>query len=158
MPHHLIILDTADSREASYGITHHSRHVYRTTKSHGPTRLKVWDNTSRLNPDRGKHLGEPIGGGNTLTKYSQPGTATATYIDPKGNPTDDAVTILLSPESSAITSNGTNTGTVASRQVYHTDVLGDGDTATLSYPDGTYREATIHFPPYHNGHGYATFK
>lgn len=162
MTHHFIVMDTADSYSTgAYGITHRGRNVYDTAKSSGPTRLVVWSNVKRLNIDKGKPLGDTLRvgdrRGNIVTEYSLQFTR-GSYLDPHNNPTDDAVSLLLSPESSVITSNGTNTGTVASGQVYAPGKLADGDTATLSYPNGTMVEVELHFPPHSNGHGFATFK
>lgn len=162
MTHHFIVLDNADnySRE-TYGILYKSRNVFDTTVSHGPTRLVVWDNTVRVNPDRGKQLGETLTvgdrRGNRVTEYNRRYTE-GTYLDPRNAPTDALVSILLTPEASAITSNGTNTGTVASGQVYASGRLADGDTATLSYPHGLDADAILHFPKHHNGHGFVTLK
>lgn len=160
MTHHFIVMDTADRyRTEQYGVTHQSRNVYQTTKSSGPTRLVVWSNVKRLNTDKGKKIGDTLEvgdrRGNIVTEYSLQFTR-GTYLDPNHKPTDEPVSLLLSPESSAITSNGTNTGTVASGQVYAPGRLADSDTATLSYPNGTMVEVVLHFPPHHNGHGYAT--
>lgn len=160
MTHHFIVMDTADAyRSEHYGITHQSRNVYDTTKSSGPTRLVVWSNVKRLNTDKGKRLGDKLEvgdrRGNIVTEYSLQFTR-GSYLDPHNKPTDSAHSLLLTPESSVITSNGTNTGTVASGQVYAPGRLADQDTATLSYPGGTTVEVELHFPPHHNGHGYAT--
>jgi hypothetical protein len=75
------------------------------------------------------------------------------YLDPSNNATDEPTSILLSPEPSVITSNGTNTGTEASGQVYAPagTVLRDGDLLTLVYPDGTEVVFAARFT--NNGHG-----
>ncbi len=155
--HHNVLIDAASAYWTEhYGVLYKSRHVYSTTRSHSPTRIVVWDNTCRPNPDKGKGLGDRLHGGNVLTRHSAPGTATAAYTDPHGKPTDDPVTILLSTESTVICADTRfNTGQAGSGQVYATDGLGDGDTATLVYPDGSTIEVVLRFPPHNNGHGYA---
>jgi len=160
MTHHLIVMDAASEYKFnSYGITHESRNVFHTTKSYAPTRLVVWSNVKRVNPDMGKQLGDTLETGdrrgNIVTDYSIRYTH-GKFLDPQNEPTDEVTSILLSPESSAITSNGTNTGTVASGQVYAPGRLHDNDDATLIYPNGTVVGVVLHFPPHHNGHGYAT--
>lgn len=161
MTHHLITLDSSgDYSYEHYGVMFRSRHVYDTTVSHGPTRLSVWDNLIRPNRDYGKQLGDTleVGArrGNVVTDYSLRYTV-GKWLDPQNEPTDDTVSLLLEPESSVITSNGTNTGTVASGQVYAPGKLADSDTATLSFPGGYSRKITLHFPKWSNGHGHATF-
>lgn len=108
-----------------YGITHRSRYVYHVTgpKLHNPSaphRLKVWDNTRRQNnapdeyaPNRGK-----------------PGPGA--YLNPDGKGTDEAASFLLSAEATVIT----NTGTVASGQVYAPETLKVGGFVVLRYPGG----------------------
>lgn len=145
MTHHFIVLDKAPAN--TYGIRYKGRNVYQTSKSNGPTRLVVWNNTTRRNPRNGEpvRFGDcgPIDGGDGC------------YLDPDNKATDAPVSFLLSPESSVITDNGTNTGTQASGQVYADDTLRDGDTATVSFPNGSTREIVLHFPAHQNGHGYA---
>ncbi len=166
--HHVIILDAeSEYRREQYGVTHKSRCVFATTKSHSPTRLDVWDNTGRPNPFKGLRLGDVAFKGNPYreqvvtewfaNKASKP--LTAKYFDPSNEPTDEPTSLQLTPESTAICADTRmNTGQPGSGQVYATGVkLGNLDTATLVYPDGTTREVTLHFPPHHNGHGYATF-
>jgi hypothetical protein len=157
--HHTIVLDTGNARDASYGIKYRGRNVYSTRKSHSPTRLVVWDNTGRPNPDLGKGLGDKLRNGNVLTTYTVgQGHGTRRYIDPQGNPSDEPITILLTPESSVICADTRmNTGQPGSGQVYAPGVLADGDSATLVYPSGTRREVILHFPAHTNGHGYAKF-
>lgn len=159
MSHFTIIMDTvAQYRTTDYGILYESRHVFSTTKSHSPTRVVIWNNTHRPNPDRGKQLGDKLRDGCIVTKYSTPGITERRYIDPQGKPTDEKVTILLSPESTAICADTRlNTGQPGSGQVYAQDRLDDGDTAKLILPDGTNADVVLHFPRGHNGHGYATF-
>lgn len=146
MAHHMIVMDTAKAND--YGITHRGRNVFDTTGSHSPTRLVAWDNTGRPNPRNG----EPVRFG----QYGPAGGGDGKYLDPHNEATDAPASLLLTPESTCITSSGTNTGTVASGQVFAPGRLADGDTATLSFPDGTTREAVLHFPPHRNGHGFAT--
>jgi hypothetical protein len=114
----------------SYGILFISRYVYRITgrgvhnRSH-PHRIKVWDNTGRPNADPGRiseFLGRAIGPGR--------------YIGPDGRGTDDEASATTSAESVAITNSGTNTGTVASGQVYADDSLAIGDKVMLVLPGG----------------------
>lgn len=128
-----IIIDLRDASEREreiYGITHRSAHVYEMTgaglhnRSH-PHRVTVWNNTRRPNtrPDEwNEHSGKP-----------GPGA----YLDPRGKGTDEAVTVTTKAESIAITANGTNTGTVASGQVYAPEKLAIGAFALLRYPDGS---------------------
>lgn len=145
MNHHFIVLNKADAN--TYGILYTGRNVYQTSKSNGPTRLQVWDNTNRVN----KRNGEPVRFGDCGPVDGGDGK----YLDPNNRATDEPVSFLLTPESSVITNNGTNTGTAASGQVYAEDILRDGDSATLSYPTGQTREIILHFPAHRNGHGYA---
>jgi hypothetical protein len=132
--------------------------------SSAPTRIDVWDNTGRPNPFKGLKLGDVAFKGNPhreqvitewfANKPSRP--LTAEYFDPQNEPTDAPVSILISPESTVITSNGTNTGTIASGQVYDKGVtLRREDTATLRFLDGSTRDVALHFT--NNGHGYAVF-
>lgn len=130
MTTHVIRMVAASENRRSYGITHRSANVYQMTgrglhNRHAPHRVQVWDNTGRPNtePDRwNDHSGKP-----------GPGQ----YLDPFGKGTDSPVTVTTSAEATAITSNGTNTGTVASGQVYASDALTVGDYAVLLYPDGS---------------------
>lgn len=162
MTHHDIVLDVASKSRAYYGITHTGRNVYDTTTRGGPTRLAVWENIGRPNPYHGAQLGDrPCKGRGeldiTITEYSLPKTLPR-FLDPHNNPTDEPVSLLLSPESTVICSNTSmNTGQPGSGQVYAEGKLADGDTATLFFPLGDTREVVLHFPPHHNGHGYATF-
>lgn len=150
MTHHFIVMDAAtDYSAAHYGILHKSRNVYETTQSNGPTRLVVWDNTGRINKRNGQQV--------NYSNYGVIDGGNGRFLDPQNQATNDPVSILLTPESSVITNSGTNTGTVASRQVYAPGKLADGDTATLSYPSGTTVEVVLHFPRHQNGHGRATF-
>jgi hypothetical protein len=51
---HRVELVEATSDRAQHGITHLSRYVFRTSKSHYPTRVKVWTNVNRPNPRNGQ--------------------------------------------------------------------------------------------------------
>ena len=156
---HRIPLLPGDESAAHYGITHRSAFVYDTRVYGGaPTRVNVWSNTGRPNPDKGKSLGDTLRNGNVLTEYSLPGTATREYLDPHNAPTDDPVSILLTPESTVMCADTRmNTGQPGSGQVFARNIrLGDGDTADLIYPEGTVQRVTLHFPRHHNNHGYAT--
>lgn len=144
---HRIPMLPADDRAASYGITHRSAFVYDTDRSSSPTRIVVWSNEGRPNLRNGEPIqwgsAGPINGGN------------GRYLDPQNQATDSPVTVLLTPESSVITSNGTNTGTAASGQVYPVGAapIRAGDTLTLVYPDGTEAGHIARFT--NNGHGIA---
>lgn len=140
------MLPVSAYRTASYEIMYESKFVYRTRKSSAPTRVVMWGNTERPNPRNGEPVryGDygPIDGGN------------GRYLDPNNNPTDDPVTVLLSPESTAITDNGTNTGTEASGQVYAPERLATDATVTSSF-----RTVPVLITAYSlqtTGHGYLT--
>lgn len=164
MTHFVIALDNVSKdRHDSYGVICQSRNVYRTGKSHGPTRVVVWDNLTYPNPDYGKKLGDTLQAGqrrgNKVTEYSLRYTE-GRWLDPGNEPTDNVVSILLTPESSAICSDTSmNTGQPGSGQVYDNSqgIMRDGDTATLVYPNGAQVNVTLRFPPHRNGHGYAEF-
>lgn len=119
---HLIELAAAsDYDRENYGVTHSSVHVYRMGgpglhNRHHPHRVVVWDNTSRPLPDAGR------------------------YLDPSNRETDSPISVVTSAEPIAITDNGTNTGTVASGQVYSPHQMCIGDFAVLIYPDGSTSE------------------
>ncbi len=143
---HTIPMVPADAREASYGITHKSQYVYRTSKSGYPTRIVRWSNTGRLNGRNGQpvRFGEvgPIDGGD------------GQYLDPRNRATDNPVTILVSTEDITIDAYGTGTGTVGSGQVYapRGEILRPGETVTLTYGDDTSGPYPVRFTG--NGHGY----
>lgn len=143
---HVVELVEAPASRAHYGIRYLSRYVFRTSRGSHPTRVVYWDNTGRENPRNGEpvRFGEygPIDGGH------------GKYLDPHRRATDAAVSILLSPEASAITNNGTNTGTEASGQVYASAgaVIREGDHLHLVWPSGARVSFTAHFT--NNGHGY----
>jgi hypothetical protein len=148
---HTIPMVEADARQASYGITHQSAFVYRTSKSSAPTRIVVWSNTGRLNARNGQPVryGDygPIDGGD------------GKFIDPKGKATDAPVSILLSPECTVIDAYGTGTGTVGSGQMWAPRTGGGqitlrpGETVSLAYPDGTVSGPyPVRFT--NNGHGF----
>ena len=166
MTHHeILMIETAEYRRDHYGVTHSSLYVYGTSTSHSPTRIDMWDNTGRPNPFKGMKLGDVAFKGNPhreqvitewfANKASRP--LTAKYFDPQNEPTDAPVSILISPESSAICADTSmNTGQPGSGQVYDKGVtLRREDTATLRFLDGTTRDVALHFT--NNGHGYATF-
>jgi hypothetical protein len=160
--HHTMVLDTSTRYDQEhYGVMYRGRHVYQTTKSTAPTRLVVWDNTKRPNPDNGKQLGDTLEAGdrrgNTATRWAiDSGHTRGRYLDPMNRPTDSRYSLLLTPESSAMCADTRmNTGQPGSGQVYSQGRLGDMDTATLVYPDGTTAEIVLHFPKWHNGHGFA---
>lgn len=120
-----------DKTDGTYGICFRSVFVYRINGKgiHNPTfphRINVWNNTSRLNsdPDRfSPAIGRKVGPGR--------------YISPHGHGTDDMMTVTTSAESTAITNNGTNTGTVASGQVYADRALTIGERIVLLLPGGS---------------------
>lgn len=156
MTHHYITLDnTAEYRSQEYHVIYTSRNVFRSVKSTSPTRVEVWDNTFRLNPRNG----EPVRYGS----YGPVDGGNGKYLNPRNIATDDELTVLITTESTAICADPAfNTGQPGSGQVYATDEAGryvtfkEGDTATLSTPDGTLKSVTLHFTS--NGHGYATFR
>jgi hypothetical protein len=118
----VITIELQPARDNTYGIMFQSAHVYRMAGPglHNrafPHRIVVWDNTVR--PNTGGRTG--------------PGT----YVDPNGKGTDAPTSWLTSSESVTITNGGTNTGTVASGQVYADDTLRVGGRVQLAYPDGT---------------------
>lgn len=152
--HYMIIMEGVPESRMGYGIRAESKYVYRTNKSHSPTRVVVWDNTGRPN----KRNGQPVEYGN----YGPKDGGNGRWLDPHNKATDDMLSIELTPEASVICANtDMNTGQPGSGQVYDkdADVLRDGDTATLVYGHGGFGdvEITLHFPPGHNGHGHATF-
>lgn len=120
--------------QESYGIRYRSLFVYRVQgkglhNSGYPHRIKVWDNTRRPNPRNG----EPVRYG----QYGRLDGGDGQYLDPNHIATDAELSYLTSSESVAITSNGTNTGTRASGQVYAPEPLTVGQFVVLLYPDGT---------------------
>lgn len=146
MTHFTIPMSSVDANRMGYGIRAKSRFVYDTTKSHYPTRVELWDNTGR--PNDGTRKGYITG--------------TGRWVDPQNHATDDMLTILISTESIGISSTPSlTTGHEGSGQVYAKQLakMRDGDTATLVYDANGFGDVqvTLHFPPHHNGHGYATF-
>lgn len=126
----MITIEMTPAPSNTYGIRFKSVHVYRMTgpglhNRSFPHRIAEWDNTMRLNtnPDE-------------WSEYSGK-TGPGTFVDPSGKGTDEPTSWLTSSESVAITNNGTNTGTVASGQVYADVTLKIGDQVVLAYPDGT---------------------
>lgn len=139
-------LREASAESKSYGVTHKSRYVYSTSRGHYPTRVEVWSNVDRPNPRNG----EPVRWG----QYGKLDGGNGRYLDPGHDATDAPVTVLLTPESTIITSDGTNTGTEASGQVYASGVtIRTGDVLCLIYPDGREESWTVRFT--RNGHGEA---
>jgi hypothetical protein len=142
---HIVEMVEAPSDRAQYGITHLSRFVFRTSKGSSPTRVQAWSNVNRPNP----RSGEPVKYGD----YGKIDGGNGRYLDPQNNATDSPTSILLSPECSVITNNGTNTGTEASGQVYAPagTRIAEGDRIVLVYPDGVGVAFTARFT--NNGHG-----
>lgn len=126
----LIEMTVGSDNDQTYGIRLRSAHVYRisgkgTHNPNFPHRINVWDNTIRPNTDPERFvpaLGRKVGPG--------------AFIDPHGHGTDDMLTVMTSAEATAITNNGTNTGSVASGQVYADTRLTIGDRVVLVFPDG----------------------
>ena len=144
---HTIVLETA--RPNTYGITYRSTSVYSASRSYSPTRIVVWDNTGRPNMRNGQPQ--------RWTNYGKRDGGNGRFLDPANNATDDAVSVLLTPESTVITDNGTNTGTVVSGQVYaesQTRDIDTGDVLRLLYPDGRIESRVVRMTS--NGHGNAT--
>lgn len=156
--HHIIPMLPAKDSRAGYGVIHSSAFVYDTTKSSSPTRVDIWDNTGRPNPFKGAKLGDVVRDQTITEWFLSTGKTEPRFYDPHNEPTDAEISILLSPESTVITNNGTNTGTVASGQVFEpgNPKLGEGDTAELHFIDGHKQNVTLHFT--NNGHGYALLK
>jgi hypothetical protein len=128
----VIDLSPASRNSNSYGITHQSTHVYRTSggrfqSPHSPHRVVVWSNAHRLNP----HPGEV-----RPTEFGSIG-GEGKYLDPHNKGTDDPVTIILTAECSVISAHGNGTGMPASGQVFAAEPLAVGDVVHLRYPDGT---------------------
>lgn len=154
---HLIVMTPATAyRTEHYGITHTSDYVYLNPRAGNfPTRVVVWDNTRRVNPDPGG----PVQFG----QYGPlPTGGDGKYIDPSNRATDDELTILLTPESVTIDAYGTGTGTRGSGQLWAPDgeILRDGDTVRLIFVDpvGEPRvsDYVARIPHNANGHGYLT--
>lgn len=132
-----------------YGILFESAFVYETNRSHSPTRLQVWDNTRRPNPDPGGPIqwGEcgplPTGGDGK-------------WIDPNNRATDTERSYLIKTEATTIDAYGTGTGSVASGQVYSTDPrrICDGDRVLLRFADGAELDMIAVLPQHGNGYGY----
>jgi hypothetical protein len=110
----MVEAEAADSRV--HGVTLQSAAVYQTMPSSYPIRVEVWNNTDRPNTN-------PADFG--------PGS----YIDPRGEATDDAVTVLISPDDTVINASRANTDT-ACGDAYVERPIADGDTLILVYPDG----------------------
>jgi hypothetical protein len=142
---HRVELIEAPAERAGYGIMYLSRYVFRTSKGSSPTRVLVWSNLGRPNTRNG----EPVKFGD----YGPINGGDGAFLDPQNRATDDAQSVLLTPECSVITNNGTNTGTEASGQVYAPagTRIAEGDLITLVYPDGI--EATYVARFTNNGHG-----
>ena len=145
-PQHVVELVEATPERAQYGVRFLSRFVFQTRRGSYPTRIVVWTNVHRPNPRNG----EPVRFG----EYGKLDGGVGRYLDPSNNATDEPTSVRLTPEASAITNNGTNTGTAASGQVYAPagQRIAEGDLVALVYPGGsigiTY---VVHFT--NNGHG-----
>lgn len=133
-----IQLRPAMQSETTYGILYRSEFMYRVAGKglHNPSsphRITVWCNTGRPNP----HPGE--------IRYTDFGAigGDGAYLNPNNVATDDEITVLTGAESTVITNNGTNTGTVAAGQVYAQDVLHVGNTVTLVTPGGDSKEYVL---------------
>jgi len=136
----------ADAREQTYGILFSSVnvHVIRGAKHNkfAPHRIKVWCNIFRKNP----HPGEV-----KWTNFGSIG-GDGEYLDPNNRGTDDPITVTTSAEATCITSDGRNTGTEASGQVYGL-MLTVGDPVMLVLPDGTeHGPYVIRQRPLHDPH------
>lgn len=127
--HSVSLVPVTDYDRNTYGIVAQSHYVYRTTKSSSPTRVVIWDNAKR---DQGQGM----------------------YLDPHNKLTSARYTILLTTECTAITSNGTNTGTEASGQVWADSIIRDGDLIELNTGTGIDGQFTAVFPRFGNGHGH----
>lgn len=122
---------------ASYGITFKSAHIYQAVGAglHNPNRphrVTVWDNTDRLNDKAGTfhpYLGRMVGDGK--------------FIGPDGADTDSETSVTTSAEPTAITNNGTNTGTVASGQIWGYTDMRIGDYVVMRFPDGAYSDPFV---------------
>ena len=121
----------SDYNRKTYGIEYQSLYVYRMegrglhNPSH-PHRIQAWDNACRPNVD-------PSAPGPFNSGVVGPGE----YIGPDRKGTDHRWHYVTAAESVAITNSGTNTGTVASGQVYAGHVLAVGDVVRLVFPDGS---------------------
>lgn len=125
----------SEYESATYRILSRSEFVYHMAGAglhnrHSPHRITLWDNTGKPNPDNGG----PI-------KYGDygplPTGGNGAYIGPDNRATDFPLSVTTSAESTVITNNGTNTGTVASGQVYAPETLAIGDVVIFRLPDGT---------------------
>lgn len=124
------VIVMADAGPNTYGITHKSVFVYRMTgpglhNRYKPHRIRVWDNTNRPNNRPDTY--------NSMTGKPGPGA----YLDPSGKGTENPISYLTAAEPTAMTNTGTNTGTVASGQVYANITLAVGDVVSLLLPDYT---------------------
>src|SRR4029453_18126925 len=93
--HEILVIPVDPQRAASYGITHASEYVYRTTGHGYPTRVQVWDNTRRPNPRDGQTV--------RYGQYGKLDGGNGRFLDPHHDATDMPVSVLLSPEASVIT-------------------------------------------------------
>jgi hypothetical protein len=140
-----IEMSYADSNAQSYGIMFESKYVHTVKGSRNreyPHRIKIWANMFRKNP----HPGE--------IRYTDFGSigGEGKYLDPQNRGTDEPVSVLMSAEAIVITNSGSNTGTIASGQVYGED-LAMGDTVTLKLPNGTiHGPYVIEARPLHDPH------
>lgn len=102
---------------STYGILFESEFVHEIPEDkHNrsyPHRFKVWSNLNRPNRSGSEHK----------------------YESPKGNATNDELSVTISTECSVISAHGNGTGTKASGQMWG-DVVHVGDVVTLQTPAG----------------------
>lgn len=131
--------------QETYGIMFESAHVYRAQRSHGyPVRLKVWDNTRRLNPRDGQAV--------RYSDYGKIDGGPGRYLDPNNNATDEMWSVQIAPEAVVISAHGDGTGSRASGQVYGEETLRDSDVVTLVFPSGTQERHMLRIENYGYGH------
>lgn len=129
----IVDLNLGDQRDESYGIAFRSKFVYRVSGRglHNPTyphRLKVWDNSNRLNPRNGERV--------RYGQYGKIDGGDGKYLDPNHNATDSEFSYLLGAESTVLAGRY-STGSADSGQVYAKELLEVGEFVVLRYPDGT---------------------
>jgi hypothetical protein len=101
----------------------------------------VWNNT--VNP----RDGEPI----RYSNYGPIDGGNGAYLDPGYRATDYPTSVLLTPEATMMTDDGSSTRTRGPQVYAEETVLREGDTLVLVYPDGSEEARTIRFT--NNGHG-----